>query len=69
MGKKVQCPRMFCRSTDVEAVGVGKKAGILKGAVGGAIAGPFGAAAGLLSGKKEATFRCKKCGHLFTVKL
>ena len=39
MGKKVQCPRMFCRSTDVEAVGVGKKAGILEGAVGGAIDG------------------------------
>lgn len=69
MSKKIQCPRITCRSTDVEPVGVQKKAGLVKGAVGGALLGPFGAAAGLMSGKKEATFYCKKCGHTFTVKM
>ncbi len=68
MSKKVQCPRMLCRSTDVEPVGVSKKAGLVKGAVGSLIS-PVVGVAGLLSGKKEATFLCKKCGHTFTVKL
>ena len=43
MGQKVQCPRITCRSKDVEPL--------------------------LLTTKKEATFKCNKCGHIFTIKL
>ena len=54
MGKKVQCPRITCRSTDVEAVGVTQKRKL---------------STAFLTTKKEATFKCNKCGHIFTVKL
>lgn len=68
MAKKVVCPGLFCKSIDVSPVGVTKKAGLVKGAVGSLI-NPVVGVAGLLSGKKEATFRCNKCGRVFTVKL
>ncbi len=76
MPKVVKCPALRCGSTDISPVGVSKKAGLGKGIIGaaaGALVNPVGAvvggAAGLMSGKKEATFRCNKCGKIFTVKI
>ncbi len=54
MGQKVQCPRITCRSKDVEPVGVTQKRKVTTL---------------LLTTKKEATFKCNKCGHIFTIKL
>lgn len=69
MSKKARCPGLLCHSMDVSPIGMTKKAGVVKGVVGAAIGGPILGAAGLLSGKKEATFRCNRCGRVFTVKL
>ena len=66
---KARCPRMLCHSMDVSPVGVTKKAGVVKGLIGAAVGGPVLGAAGLMSGRKEATFRCNRCGRVFSVKV
>ena len=63
---KIKCPRLTCRSTNVEPVTTKKKMSIGKAAVGGLLLGPLGAAAGLATGKNV---YCKDCGHTFEVKL
>ena len=68
MSRRVACPGLFCRSMDVSPVGVTKKVSLVKGALGAAIHPALGVA-GLLSGRKEATFRCNRCGKVFTVKI
>ncbi len=56
---KIKCPRLTCRSTNVEPVTTKKKMSFGKAAVGGLLLGPLGAAAGLY---------CKDCEHTFEVK-
>lgn len=68
MSRKAVCPHFTCRSMDVSPVGITKKAGVVKGLVGAAIGGPVLGAAGLISGRRVATFRCNRCGRLFNVK-
>lgn len=67
---KVRCPRLTCRSYNVEPITTKKKMSLGKAAVGGLLLGPIGAAAGLAVGKNgKTTFLCKDCGHTFEMKL
>ena len=76
MSKRIQCPRLTCRSkecvplTDSKKFSAGK--GLLGGAIGAVTLGPVGLAAGALSGfngKKKVKMMCTKCGNVFEVKL
>ena len=70
MGKKIRCPRLTCRSMNVEPISTKKKLSLGKALVGGVLLGGIGAAAGLGAGKNgKTTFYCKDCGHTFEVKL
>lgn len=74
-GKKIRCPHIRCRSTDVTPITSEKYkagAGIAGGITGGLIFGPVGAAVGAatgFAGKKKTKFLCNTCGRVFTVKL
>lgn len=67
---KVKCPRITCRSTNVEPVATKKKLSFGKAVVGGLLFGNIGAATGLAAGKNgKTTFFCKDCGHTFEMKV
>ena len=70
MGQKIRCPRITCRSYNVEPVMTKRKMSLGKAAIGGLAFGGFGALAGAAIGKTgKTTFLCKDCNHTFEVKL
>lgn len=76
MAKKLRCPGIFCRSKDCIPLAVNQNFKVGKGIVnsfaGDLIFGPGGALVGLASGfngKRKVTFKCMKCGRVFTDKV
>ena len=76
MAKKIVCPNLLCRSKDVTPITEKKKYSAVKGtlgsAVGGFVLGVPGVIAGAatgINGSKKVTFRCNKCGSVFTEKV
>lgn len=76
MAKRITCPSIFCKSTNVVPVSTKTKFSFGKAAVGGAIGSLFnplgtviGAATGINGKHGKTKFVCQKCGKVFEAKV
>lgn len=76
MARRITCPGIFCKGTDVVPVSTKTKFSFGEAAVGGAIGSLFnplgaviGAATGINGNHGKTKFVCRKCGKVFEAKV